>query len=314
MGFLNFMKPKKPNNSKKPINLNISNQPINLNISNQFPQRNSISNNKINESNMRTKMNKYKKKLNDSGLSKNTKEYKNKVNTYEKNLKIKQKSNDRLMVVRMKQKFNNNIEHYKKILNTLELNKNSNIYKNKVNAYKKYLNLEAEKYLLNERSKLLKNSYSNLLQTPDVSTLYMTREMLKKLKDLNEKIRSNEIYKGYLMLKNQNPRLKSVINIIKKTHTHKVKIIGIVYSKTEDKYYHVYIVLNENNKIDIYKINFYNDFNMSNKIYSDIELTSNVSNMSNMNNVILSNGEKVKVLIVSPKKYFLVEELVKSSY
>jgi hypothetical protein len=227
---------------------------------------------------------------------------------------------NRKRAIRAKEYFNLMMNGYKKILNALNLNKDSNEYKNKVSAFKQHLNIKIEKNLLGEQffykfdtNRKLYNiyNYSKLLPTPPaVSTVYMTREMLKNLKDLKEKT-TNGLKK---IINSSSTRLSENFKkeVIKERHTREVKIRGIVYSKSKNKYCDVNIVLNENNKLDVYKVNYYNFHNVKEQIYSDIDLKS--SNMNNMNNIVLSNGEEVKVIIVSPKKYILLEELVKRSF
>ena len=81
----------------------------------------------------------------------------------------------------------------------------------------------------------------------------------------------------------------------------------IVYSKSDNKYHMATVCINKKNKIEVYK---YGQIMDPKFLYGNIDLRSNIVNLTNntnikenSNNIIFYNGEEVKVVIVSEKKY-----------
>lgn len=162
-----------------------------------------------------------------------------------------------------------------KMIDDYGITKNSPIYKEKIESYKKLLKLLTQKklnknFMLSNTNyeKLMKDSnLSSLLPHPDIDTVYMTKEMIDQLIKIK--------------------RFSNANKAAGDKYIPKVMIKSIQYLKSENKYRYVSIVLNDRNQIEVY-------YDLSDKpIYHSIDL-KNISN-------------KKEFLIVSNKEYYLIE-------
>jgi hypothetical protein len=187
---------------------------------------------------------------------------------------------------------------------TYTLKKNNPIYESKFNSFKQLVNLEQYRKSNPEviKSEIYKqlleeSNFSNLLEKPPVSTIYITKEIFNNLKKKKKNLEETSNYKKKL----SKPESWNKINSIKKFHIKNVNDNCIVYSKSANIYLCRSIVLNKDNKIDV--INKYGATVHVKCIYSDIDIINYKNNKNNKNNFILSNGEKVKLIIISEDKY-----------
>jgi hypothetical protein len=151
------------------------------------------------------------------------------------------------------------------------------------------------------------NKSSNVFPNPTVSTVFLLKSTLSTIVRLKIELQKTLEYRN-LISKNNKEELRKMC--IRETGSY-----CLVYSKSANNYYNAWVCLNKDNKIDVYTANV---MRTPGKIYANIDLRTNIVNLrnnsnikENNNNIIFYNGEKVKVVIVSEKKYNAIDEKTK---